>query len=136
MGLPGIICGGMCGMFGGGRNGGRCGFCTFGGCCRGGIPGLRPCRAPGPDSDITGGVGDPSWLLPDARSEGMLTSALGSVVDSSGDFTAPAGVIFVWLNSVGMMGAPPGGMAVGDNMIGPGKASGLPMAATCSAAGP
>lgn len=40
MGPPGIICGGMCGMFGGDRNGGRCGFGMPGGGCRGGMGGL------------------------------------------------------------------------------------------------
>lgn len=39
--------------------------------------------------------------------------------------------IFVGFNSVGMKGAPPGGMDVGDSMMGPGKAGGLPIGATC-----
>lgn len=34
-----------------------------------------------------------------------------------------------------MKGAPPGGMDVGDSMMGPGKASGLPMGAVCSTGG-
>lgn len=38
-------------------------------------------------------------------------------------------------NSVWMNGAPVGGMDVGDSMMGPGKASGLPMGAACSTCG-
>lgn len=34
-----------------------------------------------------------------------------------------------------MKGAPPGGMDVGDSMMGPGKASGLPMGTACSTDG-
>lgn len=82
MGPPGIICGGMCGMFGGGRNGGRWGFGIPGGCCRGGMPGLGPCMTPGPGS-IPGAVGDPSWLSVHA-SEGVPLSAAESFVSSRG----------------------------------------------------
>lgn len=42
------------------------------------------------------------------------------------------GANFVGSNSVGMKGTPPGGMDVGDSMIGPGKAGGLLMGVACS----
>lgn len=88
---------------------------------------------PGPGRVITGAVGDPSWLSVDT-SESVPMSALESLVDSGG-FTLPAGARFARSNSVGMKAAPPGGMDVGDSMMGPGKASGLPMGAACSTGG-
>lgn len=101
-----------------------------GGGCRGGILSLGPGMTPGPGSVITGAAGDLSWLsVP--RSEGGPLSPLESLVDSSGVFILPAGANFVQSNSVGMKGAPPGGMDVGDSMIGPVKAGGLLMGAAC-----
>lgn len=41
------------------------------------------------------------------------------------------GANFVGPNSVGRKGAPPGGMDVGDSMMGPGKAGGLLMGTAC-----
>lgn len=101
-----------------------------GGGCRGGIPSLGPCMTPGPGMVITGAPGDPRWLsLP--GSEGVPWSPLESLGDSSGCFTLPAGANFVGPNSVGRKGAPPGGMDVGDSMMGPGKAGGLLMGTAC-----
>lgn len=129
MGPPGIICGGMCGMFGGERNGGRWGFGMPGGCCRGGLPDPGPCMTAGPGMVIPGATGEPRWLsLP--ASEGVPLSLLDSLVESSGGFTFPGGK-FVGSNSAGMNGPPPRGMAVGDSMMGPGKAGGLPIGVTC-----
>jgi len=85
MGPPGIICGGMCGMCGGERNGGRWGFGMPGG----GIPSLGPCMTPVPGRAIPGAVGDPSWLSVPI-SEGVPVSPLESLVESSGGFTLPA----------------------------------------------
>lgn len=84
----------------------------------------------GPSRVITGAVGDPNWLSVPI-SEDVPLSPLESLVESSGSFPLPVGAIFVGFNSVGMKGAPPGGMDVGDSMMGPGKAGGLPIGATC-----
>lgn len=89
MGPPGIICGGMCGMFGGERNGGRWGFGIPGWGCKGGIGGLGPCIIDGPGKVITGAAGDPNCLSLHT-SEGVTLSLLESLVDSSGGFTLPA----------------------------------------------
>lgn len=59
-----------------------------GGGCRGGIPGLGPCMTPGPGRFITGGAGDPSWLLVPA-SDGVPLSPLESLESSKG-VTLPA----------------------------------------------
>lgn len=82
MGAPGIICGGIAGMFGADRNGGRWGFSMLVG-CNGGIPGLGPGMTPGPCRVITGTVGGPSWLSRHT-SEGVPVSALASLVGFSG----------------------------------------------------
>lgn len=99
-----------------------------GGGCRGGMPGLGPCMIPGPGRVITGPTGDPSWL-PVPGSVGGPLSPLESLLDSSGGFALPAN--FVGSNSVGMKGAPTGGIEGGDSIIGPGKAGGLPMGVAC-----
>lgn len=84
----------------------------------------------GPGRVITGAVGDPSGLSVPV-SEDLPLSPLESMVDSSGGFTPPVGADCVGFNSVGMKGAPPGVMDVGDSMMGPGKAGGLPIGAAC-----
>lgn len=94
--------------------------------CRGGIPGLGPCKT-WPGRVITGAVGEPSWLsLPASESVSLLESLM-----SSGGLTPPAGANFEGSNSGGMNGPPAGGMAVGDSIMGPGKAGGLLMGAAC-----
>lgn len=84
----------------------------------------------GPGRVITGAVGDPSWLSVPV-SKDVPFSPVESLADSSGGFILTVGAKFVGFNSVGMKGAPPGGMDVGDSMMGPGKAGGLPIGAAC-----
>lgn len=112
-----IICGGMGGMFVGAMNGDRGGLAMPGGCRRG-IPSLGPCMIAEPGRAIDDAGGDPSWLsLP--ASDAVPLSPLESLLDSSRGFILPAGANFIGPNSVGMKVGPPGGMVVGDSMMGP-----------------
>lgn len=82
---------------------------------------------------ITGDARGPSGLA--VMESTRPLSPLGSSVDISGDFTLLAAANFVGSNSVWMKAAPAGGMDVGDSIIGPGKAGGLPMSSVCGPGG-
>lgn len=93
------------------------------------MPGLGTCMTGGLGRVIIGAVGDPSlWSLP-VSEDAFLSSR--SMLESSGGFPPAVGANFEGSNSLGMNGAPPGVMGVGDSMMGPGKAGGLPMGADC-----
>lgn len=93
------------------------------------MPGLGTCMTGGVGRVIMGAPGDPSlWSVP--GSEAALLSSR-STLESSGGFTPAVEANFMGSNSLGMNAAPPGVMGVGDSMMGPGKAGGLPMGADC-----